>query len=96
MALVYHFSPEPGTFGCVRDALAGIHDVAAARTWEWLGVALRERPVSLCVVDLASISLAQGGCEELVALRRRVRTQNLVAWPQSVGRLRLLQPVQGT
>jgi len=71
MALVYHFSREPGTFGCVRDALAGIHDVAAARTWEWLGVALRERPVSLCVVDLASISLAQGGCEELVALRRR-------------------------
>jgi hypothetical protein len=71
MALVYHFSRETSTFRCVRDALAGVHDVAAARSWEWLTVALRERPVSVCVVDLASIELADGGLEELLALRRR-------------------------
>lgn len=71
MALVYNFSRDPNTFVFVRDALAGIHDVAWARTWKRLGSELRERPVSLCVVDVAGVSLADGGREELLALRRR-------------------------
>ena len=71
MALVYHYSQKPGTLSFVRDALAGLHDVAEARTWERLDNALRERPVSLCVVDIAGFGLADGGREELLALRRR-------------------------
>lgn len=71
MALVYAFSSDPGTLSFVRDALAGVHDVATARTWGRLGLALRERPVSLCVIDLTGISMSDGGRGELMALRRR-------------------------
>lgn len=71
MALVYNLSRDPSTFVFVRDALAGIHDVAAVRTWKRLDIVLRERPVSLCVIDVAGVSLADGGREELLALRRR-------------------------
>ena len=71
MALVYTFSRDPSTLSFVRGALSGIHDVAATRTWGRLGDALRERPVSICVVDLTGISLAGGGRARLMALRRR-------------------------
>ena len=70
MGLVYHFSPDPSAFAFVRGALAGRHDVAVATTWRHLGVALRERPVSLCVIDRQSLCLAHG-CEAFVTLRRR-------------------------
>ena len=70
MALVYSFSSDPNTFSFVRDALAGVHDVAPETTWKRLGRALRERPVSLCVIDLVGVSLADEERGELVALRR--------------------------
>jgi AraC-like DNA-binding protein len=71
MAFVYALSRDPSTVSFVRGALSGIHDVAAARTWQRLGEALRERPVSVCVVDLTGISLSGGGRAQLVALRGR-------------------------
>ena len=71
MALVYSLTRTPSTFSFVRDTLAGVHDVATVRTWPRLALALRERPVSLCVVDLAGISMSGGGREQLMALRRR-------------------------
>ena len=71
MALVYAFTHDSRTFSFVRHTLAGAHDVAAVRTWTRLAVALRERPVSLCVIDLAGVSISSGADENLMALRRR-------------------------
>ncbi len=71
MSLVYTFSRDPRTLSFARGALLGVHDVAAARTWRRLSEALRERPVSVCVVDLTGISLSDGGRAQLVALRNR-------------------------
>jgi hypothetical protein len=71
MALVYTFSRDPSTLAFVRRTLSGVHEVAAARTWGRLSDALRERPVSLCVVDLAGVGLSGGARAQLVALRGR-------------------------
>ena len=71
MALVYAFSTEASVQTCLQDAFSGVHEVAGARSLGRLTLSLRERPASVCVMDLASTGLGSRGVECLVRLRRR-------------------------
>lgn len=71
MALLSTFTRDPQVQSGLREALRKVHDVAESRTLGWLALSLRERPVSVCLVDLASMGWGPGGLERLVRLRRR-------------------------
>ena len=70
MALINTFTRNPELQAGLREALAGVHDVAESRTLGWLALTLRERPVSVSVVDLASLGWGPGGLERLLRVRR--------------------------
>jgi AraC-like DNA-binding protein len=89
MGLVYHFSSDPSTFPFVRGALAGLHDVAVATTWRRLELALRERPVGLCVIDRRGLCLADGR-DAFVTLRRRFPSVGFVLLESGSVKPRLL------
>lgn len=70
MALASTFTRDPRVQSSLRDALSAVHDVAESRTLGWLALSLRERPVSVCLVDLTSMGWGLGGLERLLRLRR--------------------------
>ena len=55
MALASTFTRDPRVQSSLRDALSAVHDVAESSTLGWLALSLRERPVSVCLVDLTSM-----------------------------------------
>lgn len=67
MALVSTFSADVGVRTSLRGALAPVHDVAESSNLDRLTASLRERPVSICMVDLASF----GWGNALLDLRRQ-------------------------
>ena len=71
MALVSTFTRDPEVSSGLREALSPVHDVAESRTLGWLALSLRERPVSVCMVDLTSMGWGPGGLERLLRVRRQ-------------------------
>ena len=65
------FTRDPEVQSTLREALSTVHDVAESRTLGWLALSLRERPVSVCMVDLTSMGWGPGGLERLLRVRRQ-------------------------